>query len=182
MPVRLFAGVELDERSRESAGAVAARLEAAGLPARFEPPSKYHLTLAFLGKVEPETVEAIVSSLSTAASASKRFSLTLDRIGAFPHERRPHIVYLGSRGISHPYRALANAVRAALAPLGFRFDQPAVPHVTLARVRGGKAHLPLLKVAPMTVAVNAVALFESLAGATTTQYEVRFRAPLTERA
>lgn len=179
---RLFAGIELDKRVRARCAQTAARLQAQGLDARFEPAEKLHITLAFLGWVQPEDVESIRGALETAANSARPFTLTLDTIGAFPHERRPKIVWIGCRDQGAPFRALAYGARNAFESLGFSFEKDAVAHVTIARVKGGRAHLPMLDIAPMQVHVTEVALFESLPAGRTTRYEVRHRAPLNPGA
>lgn len=182
MALRLFAGIALDEQIRATCADVAARLRNAGLSARFEAPEKYHLTLAFLGPVEPERIGDIQVALASAAASCTRFALVLDRVGAFPHEHRPRVVFLGARRTPPPFQALAGAVRGSLEPQGFDFGQQAIPHVTLARVRGGNAHLPLLALTPIALEVRAVTLFESMRDSATSRYEVRFRTPLNDGA
>ena len=184
MPSRpkLFAGIELDKRVRVKCAQIGARLQTQGLDARFEPEEKLHITLAFLGWVEHVQVGAITGALDAAANAAAPFTLTLDKIGAFPHERRPKIVWIGSRDQGTPYRRLAYAARTALDPLGFSFDKDAIAHVTIARVKGGHAHLPSFDVTPLHVHVTEVVLFESLPAGPTTRYEVRHRAALNPNA
>jgi len=179
---KLFAGIELDKRVRAQCATVAERLAAQGLDARYEAAEKLHITLAFLGWVVPEQVEPIRDALTAAAGTAPPFTLTLDSIGAFPHERRPKIVWIGARDQGAPYRRLAYGTRAAFEPLGFAFDKDAVAHVTIARVKGGRAHLPILDVAPMHLHVTEIALFESLPDGQTTRYEVRARASLNPNA
>jgi len=179
---KLFAGIELDKRVRAQCASVAERLAAQGLDARYEAAEKLHITLAFLGWVDPGQVEPIRDALSAAAGTAPPFTLTLDSIGAFPHERRPKIVWIGARDQGAPYRRLAYGTRAAFEPLGFAFDKDAVAHVTIARVKGGRAHLPILDVAPMHLHVTEIALFESLPDGQTTRYEVRARASLNPNA
>jgi 2'-5' RNA ligase len=179
---KLFAGIELDKRIRAECASVAARLEARGLDARFEAAEKLHITLAFLGWVDFEQFEPISNALHAAAESAPPFTLTLDTIGAFPHERRPKIVWIGCRDQGAPYRRLAYGARTAFEELGFSFDKDAVAHVTIGRVKGGRAHLPMLDIAPMQVHVTEIALFESLPAGRTTRYEVRHRAPLNPNA
>lgn len=179
---KLFAGIELDKRIRSRCADVAARLAAQGLDGRFEPAEKLHITLAFLGWVDPQQIEGIRDAMHAAASAAPPFTLTLDTVGAFPHERRPKVVWIGSRDQGALYRRLAYGARTAFEPLGFSFDKDAVAHVTIARVKGGHAHLPMLELRPMHVHVTHIALFESLPAGPTTRYEVRDRAPLNPNA
>jgi 2'-5' RNA ligase len=179
---KVFVGIQLDKRVREKCAEIAARLQAQGLNARYEPAGKLHITLAFLGWVQPEQIEPIRDTLHVLASAVKPFTLTLDTIGAFPHERRPKIVWIGARDQGAPYRTLAYSARRAFEPMGFTFDKDAVAHVTVARVKGGQGHLPMLDIKPMHVHVTDVVLFESLPAGRTTRYEVRDHAPLNPNA
>lgn len=179
---KLFAGIELDERVRHGCAEISARLQANGLNGRFDEPSKFHVTLAFLGWVDPEDTESIRDRLAAIAQAAPPFTLTLDKIGAFPNERRPKIVWIGARDQGPAFRRLAYTARAAYEQLGYNFDKDAVAHVTLARVKGGHGHLPMLDVRPMHLHVTHIALFESIPAENTTRYEVRFRAPLNPNA
>ncbi len=154
------------------------RLRDAGLDARFELFEKLHITLAFLGNVEPEAVAQIEAALDAAASATPAFSLVLDRLSAFPSERRPRVVFVGSREQGPAFRKAASNVREALAEIGFTFDKAAVAHVTLARVKGGRAHLPLLDVAPIPLTVRRLTLYQSIPDGRTTRYEIVKRADL----
>jgi 2'-5' RNA ligase len=184
MPYRpkLFAAIELDERVRRQCAEISARLQANGLDGRFDDASKFHITLAFLGWVDPEQTEPIRDRLASIAQAAPPFTLTLDKLGAFPNERRPKIVWLGARDQGAAFRRLAYTARAAYEPLGFSFDKDAVAHITLARVRGGHGHLPMLDFRPMHLHVTQIALFESIPAGNTTRYEVRSRAPLNPNA
>jgi 2'-5' RNA ligase len=179
---KLFAGLELDERTRAWSAAIAARLQACAFPGRFEAPEKFHITLAFLGWVVPEHVEAIREVVREAASRAKPFTLTLDKIGAFPHERKPRIVWLGAHRQGEEFRRLSRDVQTAYERLGFTFAQEAVAHVTIARVKGGLAHLPVIEVEPIALPVTHLTLFESLPAQDSTRYEVRERAPLNAHA
>lgn len=173
--VRLFSGIELTPRVRKACSEVADRLRSLGLDARFEAPEKLHITLAFLGWVEPERTASINEALERAAHNNKPFNLTLDKLGGFPHERRPRVVWIGSRKQGAHFHALSRSVRHEFEALGFSFNKDAVAHVTLARVKGGRAHLPVLDVTPMKLAVRSVTLFESIPAGQTTRYEVRAR-------
>jgi 2'-5' RNA ligase len=175
---KLFTGIEIDERVRIWCSDIATRLQACALPGRFESPEKFHITLTFLGWVDPEQVEAIREVMRETARQIQPFSITLDRIGAFPHERRPRIVWIGSHDQSRSFRTLARSLQDGYSELGFRFDKAAVAHVTLARIKEGRAHLPMIDVTPVQLQVKHLTLFESLPAGRTTRYEVRDRAPL----
>lgn len=151
---------------------VGSRLQARGLRARFEPAQKLHITVAFLGWVDTGMTPAIENALAGVAARHGTFRMAMDRIGAFPNERTPRIVWLGPRVQGEAFRALAGDVRGACGMLGFHFEKPPVAHVTLARTKE-RAHLPLIDVAPIAVDVRELTLFESVPEKTTTRYERR---------
>jgi|SRR5579884_756908 len=177
---KLFAAIDLDKSVRARCAEIAARLEAHGVHARFEAPEKLHITLAFLGWVDPEQVEPIREALRATAAQTPPFSVTLDKLGAFPNERNPHVVYIGSRDQGAAFRDLTRALRAAYGRIGFAFDKDAVAHVTIARIKEERVHLPLLEFKPMRLKVSELTLFDSLPDGRTTRYEARDRIPLAK--
>jgi RNA 2',3'-cyclic 3'-phosphodiesterase len=171
---RLFVGITLDAASRAACVAVSEELRTTGLRAKYEAAEKLHATLAFLGFVDPRRVDEIVAALGQCASGSIPFAITLDKVGAFPHERRPRIVYVGAREQGAAFRSLAANVRAAYAALGFEFNNDPVAHVTLARIKEFTRALPLIDVAPIRLPIESLTLFESLPDPAnkTSRYEV----------
>ncbi len=175
---KLFAGIALGSRTRAQCASVAERLQKSGVPARFEAAEKLHITLAFLGWVDPPQVDPIRETLRGVAAGTAPFPLALDKLGAFPNERNPHVVWIGAREAGDAFRELARNVRSAYAQLGFPFEKPAVAHVTIARIKEPRAHVPLVEFAPIRFEITALTLFESLPDARTTRYEVRDQAEL----
>jgi 2'-5' RNA ligase len=177
---RLFAGIELDDAVRAECATVALRLERHGFHARYEALEKLHITLAFLGNVDFDRVDDVERRFVDIAAETNAFTLTLDKLSAFPNERHPRIVYLGARDQGRAFRDLSTRARTAFAELGFTFESDAVAHVTLARAKKHeRAHpLPLLDVTPIVLEVGELTLFESLPDVATTRYVARKREPL----
>ncbi len=183
MRPRLFAGIELDHTTRTMCVDVQERLARAAFDAKYEAPEKLHVTLAFLGNVHEEQLPGVEEALETTATLASPFELTLDRVGAFPNERRPRIAFVGSRDQSAAFRTLAYGLRGRYRALGFDFKEDAVAHVTIARVKGGSFRaLPMLDLSLHAMAVREIVLFESLPGDNTTRYEIRRRAPFATPA
>jgi 2'-5' RNA ligase len=159
---RLFAGIDLDDAAASACAAVSERLRQTGFDARYEPPDKLHVTLAFLGNVVESRYEAVASALPAAAAGAASFVVSLDKLGAFPHERKPRVVYIGAREQGAAYRALAASVRAAYAAIGFSFEADPVAHVTIARVKEPRRALPSIEFAPVELRVGKLSLFESI--------------------
>jgi len=175
---RLFAGIELDGHARAACAEVSEALRATGFDARYEAPEKLHVTLAFLGFVESSGCEEVAAVLPEAAAHVVPFAVSLDKLGAFPHERRPRVIYVGSREQGAAFRTLAAEIRNGYAKLGFAFESDAVAHVTIARVKAPKIPLPLVEFAPIVLEIRELALFESLPdpARNTSRYEVVARA------
>ncbi|MGC9991354.1 MAG: RNA 2',3'-cyclic phosphodiesterase [Candidatus Cybelea sp.] len=171
---RLFVGIQLDDPSRAACTRVSEGLQRTGFAAKYEPAGKFHVTLAFLGNVAANRCDAIAAALEEVAAQAAPFALTLDKIGAFPHERRPRVVYIGAREQGAPFRALAQSVRGSYAALGFEFDDDSVAHVTIARVKDPRAPLRSIEFAPIGFQVGSLSLFESVFDpkANTSRYEV----------
>ncbi len=178
--IKLFAGIALEEPVQRKLSEISERLRARGLDARFEGSDKYHLTLAFLGWVEPGQLPPLLGALQSVAAQYRPFALRLDRIGAFPHERRPRVVWIGSQKQPPTYRDLTRSLQSAYAGFGFEFKDDPVAHVTIARIKMARKPLPTISAfAPISIPVSTLTLFESLPEAGTTRYEVRACAPLS---
>lgn len=181
---RLFAGIALQSNERSACAAVGNELRRCGFAAAFEAPEKLHLTLAFLGNVAAARSDEMVACLRAAVAGIAPFTIVLDKLGAFPHERKPRVVYVGAREQGAAFRTLARAVRSAYVAAGFNFTGDPVAHVTIARVKSAPRALPSLEFAPIPVHVADVSLFESHfdASANTTHYVVLSGATLSERS
>ncbi len=166
---RLFVAAELDDAARRECARVAERLRARDWPARWVPPENYHLTVAFIGGVGEERVGEVAAALRALGPARRGFALALDAVGAFPGARRPRVAWAGPRRAPAEFVPLCAAVRDALAPLGFAFDERADPHVTLAR-SDGRAPLPEVAPPAAAVRVERLTLFESVTAPTGARY------------
>ena len=177
--MRLFVAMDVNDEVRDAADALQAGLRALDLPAKYERREKHHLTIAFLGATAPERFESVAGAIRAAAAASAPFSITLDKLGAFPNERRPRILWFGSSAASPQFDRSAKALRESLARLGWTFDNQAVPHVTICRLKATLRGMPRVAAPrPAQVDVRAYVLYESLPDRTTTRYEERLRVPL----
>jgi 2'-5' RNA ligase len=170
---RLFAGIVLDDAARANCATASEQLRKTGFTAKYEAPGKLHVTLAFLGNVAGLRYDAIVAALAESVTDRSCFTVALDKLGAFPHERKPRVIYIGAREQGREFRSLAQSVRGAYATLGFTFKDDSVAHVTIARVKEPEGSLPVVEFTPIGVRIERVTLFESLFDKThaTTRYE-----------
>ena len=152
--MRTFIALEVPARLSEQLGGVAMELSG-HLRGRFITRDTYHVTLAFLGDIEPLELDAVKAALDEA--------LEPDRLGTFG---RPINSTLWVGMAEHQaLMALAARVREGLACRGIAFDDKEfVPHVTLARrARVLCDALPHLKL-PAAAVSTRVVVMESVLG------------------
>lgn len=120
------------------------------------PTDNIHITLAFLGQVDPGRFDAIVAAAR--GVRARHFVLCLDQPGYWTHN---HIAWLGTKQIPEELTTMVADLRAALAQTGIGFDPKAfTPHVTLVRnARPPKEEWPTLN--PVEWPVNGFALISS---------------------
>ena len=104
-----------------------------------------HLTLKFLGEVDPSIITELEESLNRASRSISPFSLKLQGIGCFPNLKNPRVIWCGVGGDVDKLSSLQQAVETACTALGFEREERAFqPHLTLGRVNGKRNLQPLL--------------------------------------
>ncbi|MFP4309053.1 MAG: RNA 2',3'-cyclic phosphodiesterase, partial [Desulfococcaceae bacterium] len=98
-PIRAFIAFSLPEPVIAHLRILQKSLRDAGLDdLRFVRPENIHLTLRFLGDVDPSAVDAIAGAMAEAAAEAAPLSLTARGIGAFPAVRKARVVWAGLAG------------------------------------------------------------------------------------
>jgi len=134
--IRTFICIEIPDEIISLLGAVRQQLRGMCRSARWVRPEGIHLTLKFLGAVEPEQVEAIDHAVRLSVAGTAPFPLVLGRPGAFPNLRRPRVLYFSLRDPSNRLIGCQRAIEASLDPLGFAPEKRSFsPHLTLARIK-----------------------------------------------
>jgi RNA 2',3'-cyclic 3'-phosphodiesterase len=104
-----------------------------------------HLTLKFLGEVDPEIIPKLAQSLETAYESERSFELVLRDLGCFPNSGSPRVIWCGIEGATDALLRLQQKVEATCNQLGFPPEDRAFkPHLTLGRVKGKRNLQPLM--------------------------------------
>jgi 2'-5' RNA ligase len=106
------------------------REELAGL--RWADADAWHVTLAFLGSIDPASVPEVVERLATVAEAHPATRSTTGGLGGFPAPARARVAWYGIEDVHGRLARLAADVAVAL---GLDASRPLRPHLTLARAR-----------------------------------------------
>lgn len=135
MTVRAFVAIFPPREIQETLHRTALALPIEGT-IRYIRPENIHLTLKFLGDVQPETLAEANDALAAVGARHDPFEVELVGFGAFPSERRGRVLWASAgRGTKH-LNTIAADVEDALEPLGFERDPRAYkPHLTLGRAR-----------------------------------------------
>ncbi len=97
-----------------------------------------HLTLKFLGEIEPQQVNAIQEILDEAAKGLSKFVLELKGFGCFPNGNRPRVLWVGFETAGDNLLQLQTELERRLEKIGFEADRRGYhPHLTIGRVRKG---------------------------------------------
>lgn len=148
LTIRAFFGLPLPEQHRTELAGYIARCTELAPSFRWVAASNLHLTIRFVGWIEPAKAEEIADAV--AGSPPAAFELQLGAAGSFGRGRRARVLWLGLDAGSQEVLRLAERVEALCIRAGLEAEaRPMHPHLTLARAvdRDGAA-LPDLPEAP----------------------------------
>ncbi len=138
MSIRCFVAVECggDEVAAKF-NEVRRMLKATRADVKLVEPENIHLTLKFLGEIEPSLVEQV--SQVVKETSFQPFDARLEGVGVFPNLRRPRVVWAGITDGVPQRMEVWKDVDTKISGLGVereggRFS----PHITVGRVRSGR--------------------------------------------
>ena len=103
-----------------------------------------HLTLKFLGEIDPAVLPGLARALEERVAPRAPFPVDLGGLGGFPNLRSPKVLWCGL-GETEALTRLQADVEEVCRRHGFEPDaRPFRPHLTLGRVQGRRNLQPLL--------------------------------------
>jgi 2'-5' RNA ligase len=134
--VRSFIAIELPAELRQGLAQLQVRLKVDKPRVKWVDPNSIHLTLKFLGSVDPTMIGAIAQAMTESAQSISPFQLEVQPgLGAFPNLKRVQVVWVGLGGELEKLGQLQGLLEANLSRLGFAPETRAFkPHLTLARL------------------------------------------------
>jgi 2'-5' RNA ligase len=167
--MRTFIAIGLPERLREQLEALRGELRRCDADVRWVAPSSMHLTLKFLGEIQPRDLSDIDEVLRKIAASASPTRARLRGMGSFPHLRRPRVIWIGIEPADDRLAALHSSLDAALQEIGFPGEKRGFrPHLTLGRVRSSRGRSSLIEAVETNATVDLgylpideVTLFES---------------------
>ncbi|BBO86944.1 RNA 2',3'-cyclic phosphodiesterase [Desulfosarcina ovata] len=187
-PLRAFVAVPLPAPVIDFLQQIQQQLHSPMINVRWVRPENIHLTLKFLGDIEPSQVPVIGAQLDAAAVSMPAFTLNARGVGVFPNRRKPRVLWVGLDGETGMLKMLQTTVETALAAVGFKKEKRAFrAHLTIGRPRkrmdpddlgGSLDRLQTAALAPFRV--GRVCLYQSVLKPSGAEYTVLYSAPLSD--
>ena len=193
--MRVFVGVDVGDAVRREVARVVAtltgKLEAVKTPPKvaWVKPAALHVTVRFIGEVEPTEVERL-QELLMAPIEVPPFELVWRGIGTFPSAKHPRALWLGVTSGAAPLAQVEAEVSRRLSGVhAVELDDRALlPHLTLGRVKMAGAGidwpkiLKSVEVKHVSSAVDRVTLYRSQLSQQGPHYTGLVSAPLIRAA
>ncbi|WP_106449330.1 RNA 2',3'-cyclic phosphodiesterase [Trichococcus alkaliphilus] len=164
--MRVFIGVRLPEPIKEQLGAVQEEVKRASLKGSFTDPDNFHLTMRFIGEVNPEQKSAIETVLARCTQEQAPFLIEPDGWGCF-FKKNKWIIWLGIKENRQLHQLYDQLNAELLGQATTVADEVAfIPHLTLGRgIVLSQEWESLIKVplpSDQKIPVTALTLFESV--------------------
>ncbi len=182
--IRSFLSIDIDDsRILSELASVLFSLQSIGGDLKTVERENIHVTLKFLGNVDPSKLAQVKAALGQVKFPP--FQLEVKGAGAFPNLSRINVVWIGlGEGWSHVQRIYEQTERLS-SNLGFAKEtREFSPHVTVARVKSSRKRDEIASLlrglserAFGTLQVNAVRLKQSVLSSSGPKYSTLFEVP-----
>ena len=99
-------------------------------------PQGQHLTLKFFGDISAEDVKNIRATVENRIASVSSLNLKIEKLGVFPDERRPRVIWCGVAGDLEKLSELQKQLDSDFASIGFPIeDRSFRAHLTLGRIK-----------------------------------------------
>lgn len=133
---RTFIAVSIPEQVARFIQNVQNRLRSSLPEIRWVAVKNIHLTLKFLGEIDPGQNEGIVAQMEEAALCAPPFSLSVKGVGVFPNHRQARVLWVGLAGDMDRLASIHAGLEKGLESVGFPRDRRSFsPHLTIGRSR-----------------------------------------------
>jgi 2'-5' RNA ligase len=134
--IRAFIAIELPPSVISLLEKTQQDFKSAGLRAKWVRPENIHLTLKFLGNIDPGDIDKIGDAMSDTVMDLDPLTLAARGVGVFPGIKRPRVIWVGLGGQTQLLFAVQRKLEDNLAVIGFAKEKrPFKGHLTLGRFR-----------------------------------------------
>ncbi|MBI5574388.1 MAG: RNA 2',3'-cyclic phosphodiesterase [Elusimicrobia bacterium] len=137
--MRLFIAVNIKTETKNKIACIQSALKKSCDSVKWTSPENLHLTLKFLGEVDDNKKDLISEKLKQAVVGIKKFEIDFEKIGVFPSETAPRVLWLGCGCGKIELENLARKIESLLTePDGLDLEKEKRPfsaHFTLGRFK-----------------------------------------------
>jgi 2''-5'' RNA ligase len=164
--MRVFIGVKLPDAIKKQLVAVQKEVKRASLKGSFTDPDNFHLTMRFIGEVDPDQKSAIETALARCTQKQVPFQIETTGLGYF-FKKNKWIIWLGIKENSQLPQLSDQLNAELLVQAAAVSDEVAfIPHLTLGRGIVLSQEWEALSKVPLPadqkIPVTALTLFESV--------------------
>ncbi|MDI6799264.1 MAG: RNA 2',3'-cyclic phosphodiesterase [Actinomycetota bacterium] len=157
--MRVFIGADLPDSLKDDLADLKQKLLPSLPSARWVKNQNLHITLKFLGEINPSEVDDISKALSTVLMGQTVFDLSLKSLGAFPSTKRVHVIWMGiDKGLDELIK-IGDIINAALSHKNDEDIPPLKPHITICRT---KEKVDLSQIIAKTSSLNRLGATETV--------------------
>lgn len=136
---RSFIAIETNEETRKNIIDLQRDLKQTGADLKIVNPENIHLTLRFLGNVSENRLELVKDAMNKAITISP-FKIGVEGTGVFPKLSFIRVIWAGVEKGEEETRAIRDSLDKKLDEINHPPpDKEFTPHLTIARVKSGKA-------------------------------------------
>jgi 2'-5' RNA ligase len=134
--IRTFICIEIPESVKDRIAELQRHLRQIDSRVSWTKPSNIHLTLKFLGDVDPPRIERVRQAAERSAISISPFEIEVGGAGCFPSPRAPRVLWVGLATIPDSLKQIHERLEEELSREGFpRESKRFSPHLTIGRVR-----------------------------------------------
>ncbi len=157
--MRVFYGIVLNDEAKNKIDSVQKELMQIAGKGKFIFKENFHITLRFMGEIDPSNVETYGRLLFDVTKDIGKFTLITDQVSSFSKGIKilPWIGLKESEELLSLHQDLQQVLKKNLSVE----EEVFTPHITLGRDVELKSNLGSLQIEPFEIIVNRLALFES---------------------
>lgn len=135
--IRCFIAVEIPDNIKNEIDLFISDLRKISPQIKWVKTKGMHITLKFLGEIEPEICDQVKRVLSEITNITNPFEIKITESGAFPNFNKPRVFWIGlQQDKNQSLNRLNEWIETKLSVLGFERERRKFsPHITLGRVR-----------------------------------------------
>lgn len=135
--IRSFLAIDVDNSLKDKITEAQRILEEADAQVKFVEPENLHFTLKFFGQIDNKMIEELSRIIKEKIVVFKPFKLKIEGVGVFPNKNYMRVIWLGAKNPER-FSEIQKSLDKEFKRLGFKKEKSYIPHLTIARVKGGK--------------------------------------------